>query len=122
IPKRLSARPAVECWSVMRRKTARSIIANVSAVASLALLAAVVVFCVRAQLGSNDYVEWKSNDSGGPPQRPDDWAQWNDAQWAEWTKKYESWNRKRWSVHVRANPNAIFAFGGQSFFGYPRNS
>jgi hypothetical protein len=87
-----------------------------------ALLLAVVAFCVPAQVGSDDYVEWKLNDGTGPPQRPDDWAQWNDAQWAEWTRKYESWDRKRWSVHVRANPDAIFAFGRQPFFGYPANS
>jgi hypothetical protein len=106
----------------MRRKNARRIIANTAAVASLALLATVVVLCVRAQFGSNDYVEWKSNDSDGPPRRPADGAQWNDAQRAEWPREYENWDRKRWSVHVRANSNAISAFGRQPFFGYPRNS
>jgi hypothetical protein len=106
----------------MRRKPVRSIFANTLAVASLALLVVVIVFCVRAQVGSNDYVEWRSNDGSGPPQRPDDWAQWNDAQWAEWTRNYESWDRKRWSVHIRANPNAVFAFGRQPFYGYPANS
>lgn len=106
----------------MRRRSARKIIANLSAVASLALLSTVLVFCVRAQFGANDYVEWKSKDAGGPHARPDNWAQWNDAQWAEWSRQYEGWDRKHWSVHVRANPNAIFAFGRQPFFGYPANS
>src|SRR5687767_191482 len=99
----------------MRRKTRRLAIL-IATLASLAALVVVVTFCVRAQVGANDYVEWR-NDGGPPPERPGDRAQWDEAQWAKWRTEFEQWERKRWSFHVRANPDAIFAFGGHRLCG-----
>lgn len=104
----------------MRRKT-RRVVSNIITLTCLAVLAVVVIFCVRAQFGSNDYLEWQ-NDGGSPPARPDDSATWNDDRWTKWRAEFEQWDRRRWSFHIRANPNAIFAFGRQRFYGYPRNS
>src|SRR6185437_13898457 len=35
---------------------------------------------------------------------------------------FDNWDRERWMIHVRANPDGILAFGRQPFVGYPRNS
>src|SRR5438128_4339920 len=86
---------------------------------SLALCVVVGVFCVRAQMGSNDYVELRSKDEP-VPERPVDltWASPKE-DWDKFSAEFEKWEHKRWLVHVRANPNAIFAFGGM---GYPANN
>ena len=106
----------------MRRGHLHNILAAFATVISLVMLSIVVVFCIRAQYGSNDYVEWSSKDIGAPPDRSDNWTTWNDEQWAKWTAAYEHWDRRQWRLHVRANRNAIVAFGRQPFYGYPANS
>ena len=88
---------------------------NLAAVFSLVLFLVMALFCVRAQCGSNDYIEFRSRHHNVPPDIPD---LTTDAGRAV----FEEWDRRQWSVHIRANPNAIFVFGRQAFFGYPRNS
>ena len=90
-----------------------------AATVSLALFVVMAVFCIRAQRGSNDYVEFRSKHQLVLPDVPPDRLTWTDAQWVAYRVAFEAWARRQWSVHVRANPNAIFAFGRQPFFGYP---
>jgi hypothetical protein len=93
---------------------------NAAAGLSTALLLAVLVFCVRAQFGMNDYLEWRA-DNGPLPSEPET-LRARDAEWQAFAAAFEAWDRRRWAFHIRANPDAIFAFGRQPFYGYPRNS
>jgi hypothetical protein len=73
---------------------------NLAAAVSLLLCVATAGLWVRALNGSNDYIEWQSRSFQQIPT----------------TESFEKWDRTQWI------PDAIFVFGRQPFFGYPRNS
>jgi hypothetical protein len=89
---------------------------NLAAAVSLLLFVTMAAFCLRSQFGRIPYVEFKSEGFGRemlPASVGSTSRQW---------REFEAWDRHRWSVHIRANPNGIFAFGRQPFYGYPANS
>src|SRR4051812_35993138 len=112
---------------VMRRR-----VFTILSAASLLLCVTTVALWVRSWalngyslsaatgFGGSDYYE-RSSKNISPPARGDNWANWNEEQWQKWTAEFERWDRQRWIIHVRANPDAIFVFGRQPFYGYPRN-
>ena len=95
-------------------------IRSVLALLSGTLCLGISVLAVRAQFGGNDYLEWKSN--AGPI--PEVTLTVNELGEEKVTgmEAYEQWDRWQWKFHIRANPNGIFCFGRQPFYGYPRNS
>jgi len=69
---------------------------TVPALASLLLLVVVVWLYVRAQFGSNDYLEWKSKDQPVPGASDAYRVPLDDPRWAEFSAKFEQRERRRW--------------------------
>src|SRR2546423_1010826 len=99
----------------MQRRWAFKTLASIAAVASFVLLVAVICLCIRAQFGSNDYLEWNSKDAP-VPEGPDSSVPLDDPKWAAFTAQFEQWDRARWQFHIRANRDAIYVFGRQPFY------
>ena len=96
---------------------------NLSAAVSALLLIGICVLWIRSyRVSSADYFEW-SRDAGVPPEHPDPTVvPMNADSWVKFYAAYERWDRNNLKFHIRANRDAIQAFGRQPFFGYPRNS
>jgi hypothetical protein len=90
-----------------RRIVSAHKIRAMSACASALVGIAVSILAIRANFGGNDYIEWHSSGFQRPPPEPG--------------PAFEEWERARWGVQLRANPDGLFCFGSQPFFGYPRN-
>lgn len=73
------------------------------------------ILAIRAHFGGNDYLEWSNRDQPFPEVT-------FVGEEVRGLDEFQRWDRAQWQFHIRANPDGIFCFGRQPFFGYPKNS